>query len=76
MASSEAPIKARVPRALGQPPASEHHVDLFRRFLFSEAAGSTHWDGWHFGTAQLGAGAGFLEWGGGRSKFRPFYHTK
>ena len=55
-------MKARVPRGAGAAASiCKHRVDLFRCFLFSEAAGSTRWDGWHFGTAQLGAGASFLE---------------
>ena len=51
MASSEAPTKAKSPAGTGAAAnVCEHHVDLFRHFLFLEAAGSPRWDGWHFRT--------------------------
>lgn len=47
--------KARVPRGRGEAAASicKHRVDLFRCFLFSEAAGLNPLDGWHSGQHSL-----------------------
>lgn len=53
------------PAGAGQQPASASTMaNLFRRFLFLEAAGSPRWNGVAFQDTKLGAGGGFLGTGG------------
>lgn len=54
----------------------KYNAHLFHCFLFLEAAAHPTGMGWHFRTRNLELVADFLELVAGRSKLRPFYHTK
>lgn len=71
--TSDAASSAAPGRAAG---VWEHKGRLFLAFFFRRLLAHPAGMGWHFRTRSLELVADFLELVAGRSKLRPFYHTK